>query len=371
VIRVLYTIPNFDTAGSGKALLNIAEGLNKLRFEPHILCGHGRGNFFKTVEASGIPVHVFEYTSPMRPVVKGLRRCWEISRKFRAIGPDIVHSFHYSADYSEAVAAKMAGRKWVYTKKNMSWGGGSKNAWSVRSFLATRVVIQNTEMAGQFFANSKQKISLIPRGVDTGTFVNKSSNGTTPDVNQTVICVANLVPVKGVEVLIEAFIAAGCDSPKSAWRLKIVGEDQNEYGNRLKQKYESLIRSQKLVFTGKVSDVKTELESSEIFVLPTLREGRMEGSPVSLLEAMSMGLIVFGSEVPGITDQLKPLGDDRLFEPGNISMLAGKLRMHMEMSRECKKQLSEKIRAYCREEWDISLEVAQHERFYLEILEDA
>ena len=371
MIRVLFTIPNFDTAGSGKALLNIAARLDKQRFEPHILCGHDRGSFFKTVEASGLPVHVFEYTSPMRPVIKGLQSCWSTSRKIKAIDPDIVHSFHYSADYSEALAARMAGRRWVYTKKNMSWGGSSKNAWSLRSLLAARIVIQNTEMADRFFANSKGKTSLIPRGVDTGEFSRESTNGTSSNAKRTVICVANLVPVKGVEVLIEAFNAACSGSSKSDWRLKIVGDNQNKYGSWLKQKYEPLIRSQQLVFTGKVSDVKAELESSEIFVLPTLREGRMEGSPVSLLEAMSMGLIMLGSEVPGIVDQLKPLGEDHLFEPGNIPMLASKLRTHMEMLPECKKRLSERIRAYCRSNWDISLEVARHESLYLEMFGNA
>lgn len=57
-IRVLLTIPNFDTAGSGKALLNIALALDKDRFEPHILCRHDRGEFFEVVKESGIPVHV-------------------------------------------------------------------------------------------------------------------------------------------------------------------------------------------------------------------------------------------------------------------------------------------------------------------------
>ena len=94
----------------------------------------------------------------------------------------------------------------------------------------------------------------------------------------------------------------------------------------------------------------------------------MEGSPVSLLEAMSMGLVVIGSEVPGITDQLKPLGPDHLFEPGNISMLAEKLQKQMEMQPEDRVRLGEKIRDYCGSGWDISLEVARHEKLYLEML---
>lgn len=368
MIKVLFTIPNFDTAGSGRALLNIARGLDKRIFEPHILCRHEKGDFFRTVKESGIPIHVFEYTTPMRPVIKGLRECWKTSRRFKKINPDIIHSYHYAADYSEALAAKMAGCKWVYTKKNMNWGGGSKNAWHVRTYLADRIAVQNTDMVVQFFKNNQNKVSLIPRGVDTRVFWRENTSGSSAEAKRTIICVANLVPVKGVEVLIEAFKLLCVGTRYSFWQLKIVGDDRNEYGVQLKQTYDSLVKQQRLVFTGKCRDVKCELESSEIFVLPTLREGRMEGSPVSLLEAMSMGLIVVGSAVPGITDQLKELGEDHLFEAGNVWMLRDKLQKYMDMSPENRKSLSEKIRASCVSNWDIEFEIAKHEKLYLDLL---
>ena len=62
LIKVLFTIPNFDTAGSGKALLNIATRLNSNYFEPHICCFHNKGEFFQTVENSNIPIHIFQFT---------------------------------------------------------------------------------------------------------------------------------------------------------------------------------------------------------------------------------------------------------------------------------------------------------------------
>ena len=150
-IKILYSIPNFDTAGSGKALLKVAQNLNRDVFEVHIMCMHKKGEFFKVVKDSGIPVHIVQYTTPMKPYFKGLWNCFKISRVFKKIAPDIIHSFHYGADYSEPLAAKMAGIKWIYTKKNMNWGGASKNGWRVRSFLATKIIAQNTDMMDLFF----------------------------------------------------------------------------------------------------------------------------------------------------------------------------------------------------------------------------
>src|SRR5690606_16468043 len=112
--------------------------------------------------------------------------------------------------YSEPLAAKMAGINWIYTKKNMNWGGVSKNAWHLRTYLATAVAVQNRDMLGEFFGNSNKAI-LIPRGVDVYTFKPTAQNRQLArewqiEPNHRVImCVANLVPVKGIEILLKAF----------------------------------------------------------------------------------------------------------------------------------------------------------------------
>ena len=54
--RILFTIPNFDTAGSGKALLNVAMNLDRNIFDPQICCAHDKGIFMKTVKASGLKI---------------------------------------------------------------------------------------------------------------------------------------------------------------------------------------------------------------------------------------------------------------------------------------------------------------------------
>ena len=99
-IKILYTIPNFDTAGSGKALLNIAIRLDKTKFEPHICCSHNNGDFFEKVKSSGIPVHIFQTTTLMKPRIKGLLNCLKIALYFKKLKFDLIHSFHYAPDYS-------------------------------------------------------------------------------------------------------------------------------------------------------------------------------------------------------------------------------------------------------------------------------
>jgi len=363
-IRILYTIPNFDTAGSGKALLNIALSLNKELFEAHILCLNTKGTFFKEVEKSGVPIHIFNYLAKERPFYKMLFDCWKISRKLKKINPDIIHSFNYTSNYTEAIAAKLAGIKWTFTKKNMSWGGSSKNSWKLRSLLANKIIVQNREMRKQFYSNSS-KTTLIPRGVFAERFKKNLPDSkikeqmNTLENQRVLICVANFVPVKGIEVLIDAFHKVHKDNPN--WVLWLVGDDQNDYGLQLKEKVKRFQLSDKIIFSGKQKDVTFYLNHAEIFILPTLDKG--EGSPVALLEAMANGKIVIGSKVAGIEDQLErfPL---HLFTPKDNNELAQKLIHFMKKSKVELTEIGIQFTKMVNEKYTIEIEVLKHENFY-------
>ena len=60
-IKILYIIPNFDTAGSGIHLLSIAKRLDSDLFEPQIACRFDRGGIFQEVRNTGIKIYLIDY----------------------------------------------------------------------------------------------------------------------------------------------------------------------------------------------------------------------------------------------------------------------------------------------------------------------
>lgn len=367
-IKILYTIPNFDTAGSGKALLNLALGLDKEKFEAEILCLHSKGAFFETVKNSGIPVHIFDYLPKERPIWKMFLECWKVSRKFKAIHPDIIHSFHYSSNYTEALSAKLAGIKWTFTKKNMSWGGSSKNSWKLRSFFANKIIVQNTDMIQEFYPTSK-KLSFIPRGVVIEKFKKDIPKSEIRSLMETdkdkriLIAVANLVPVKNIELLIHAFKNIHEDFQN--WMLWIIGDTNSEYGKKMMDLVAENQLESKIKFSGKQLNVVDYLNHAEIFILPTSSKG--EGSPVALLEAMANEKVVLGAEVPGIKDQL--FGKEaHLFHPNNVDELANKLQFFMCNSIEENNQIGKEFSQFATENYSIQTEIEKHEKHYLELM---
>ena len=362
--KILFTIPNFDTAGSGKALLNICKRLDKKYFIPYISCSHSKGYLFKEVISSGIPFYLNENQVEMKPRLKGAIKCYQLSKFFRKINIDLIHSFHYGPDYSEALAANFAGVPWIYTKKNMNWGGSSKNGWKIRSMLSSHILLQNRDMQKLFFQKYR-KTSLVPRGVNTDEFypmrkqlsLIRKHNILEDEI--VILSVANLSPVKGIDILIKSF--EKLSQKYKLIRLFIVGNKESDYGRRMEKIGKDSPFGLKIHFTGKIDDVIGYYSIADIFVLSTIKKG--EGCPVSLLEAMSCGIPPVASNVSGIKDVLDPF-PELLFSPGDVESLTGKLE-NLIITKEYK---NFPYRKYILKKHNINIEVENHEKIYKKLL---
>jgi glycosyltransferase involved in cell wall biosynthesis len=321
-IKILFTICNFDTAGSGKVLLDLATSLDKNIFEPEICCNHSKGKFFQVVKNSGLKVYIFDVSTSYYPLPSLLWRVWQKSRFFRKHKFDLIHSWHWNSDFTEPLAAKFAGVKFVYTKKAMGWGN---KAWHIRTYLSDQVVTINNEMNSLFYNNSKKAV-LIPIDLDSNHYKpdaiddKKTLNKSADDFF--LISIANFVPVKGIEYLIDAVDI--CKDKIPDLKVLLVGDDQNEYGKHLHELVEKKQLNSIITFEGKVLDVRPYLDIADIFIIPSKDEGKKEGMPMAPVEAMAHKTIVLGSDITGINFILKD-SPDLLFNPNSPEALAEKI----------------------------------------------
>ena len=371
-IKILFTIPNFDTAGSGIHLFSIAKILDKNIFNVEIACKHDRGIFFQVVKNTGIKIHFIDLYKKSRPIKTMLFECYKLAKQFKKINPDIIHSYHYLADYTEPIAARMAGIKWVYTKKNMSWEGPSYRAWRLRSFIANGIIAQNSDMMQLFFHRYKE-VKLIPMGINVNDYEKQSLNQEIVkqwSINaetRIIMTVANMVPVKGIEILIKVF--ENISHRYKNWKLIIVGNDSTDYAIGLKEYVQNkshLIN--KIIFTGEQKNVSELLSLAEIYVQPTLDIGRKEGGPIATLEAMANGKVILGSNISGIRDQLLNKFPDHLFSAGDINELEAKLEKFMSKSKAENENIGGKFLNYVKKEFDILIQKMKTEEFYLNLI---
>lgn len=358
-IRILYTIPNFNTAGSGKVLYDLAKGLDVERFEVSIACNHSKGEFFEEVRALGLPIYLIDATVPLRPYHNLIYRVKRFKDFIKIHQFDIVHSWHYSSDWTEVLAVRMVGVKWLYTKKAM---GFKTIHWKIRSYLANFIITINDEMQA-YFPYKKQQ-ALIPLGIDTNyynsdLFESKQSVG---NGGFHIITVANLVPVKGIQILIRAIHLLKDQSIK----LTVLGDYHNHYGTVLKALSDELGMQNQVSFVSKQLDVRPFLASSDLYVIPTLDEGRKEGMPMALVEAMAMGIPVLGSDISGINYVLKDF-QELLFRASDFEHLSSKIEVFYKKSKEERLLIGKALRDYCETHFSMEVFINAHERLYLEL----
>lgn len=365
MIRILFTIPNFITAGSGGAMLNIVSRLDRKVFEPAVCVLKRGGKLDKVVEEMGIPLIEAPFVVGARPYSTLLWRAWKAARMFRTYRFDLWHSFHYGDDYTEPLVAYLSGtRAWVYTKKNMNWRG---RAWKVRSVLARGIAAQNSRMVGEFFYERRfrRKTFLIPRGVDTVKFQPgaaprldmRGKLGTPPDA-KVILAVGHVLPVKGHDLLLESvrgmagveiWIAGALADPSQAEKVRRLAESDGLAG--------------KVRFLGNVGDVAGLHMEADLFVHPSSQEG----CPVALLEAMASGMACIATDVAGSQDVIESGKSGLLVPPLDTGALRASIQRVL--SDETLRQgLGTEARRRIVEQYSIEREVAQHEEMYLRVL---
>lgn len=357
-IKILFTIPNFDTAGSGKVLYDLAKGLDKNHFEIHIACSHSKGAFYQEVEQLGLPIHIIETTCKLRPYFSLYKRLQPYKNFIKKHKFDVVHAWHWSSDWTEVLSAKWGGAKYIYTKKAMTWG--SKH-WKIKSFLADFIITINEEMKNYFPYKKQQK--LIPLGLDTDYYSPNHFPERAKTEKLHIISIANLVPVKGIEVLIDA--VNRLNNPNV--ELIIVGDDQSDYAQKLKQKVKTLKKESDIKFLGKHTDIRPFLAQTDLYVIPTLNEGRKEGMPMALVEAMSMAVPVLGSDISGINFVLRDFSE-LLFPAADSKVLSEKINSFFLKPKSEKQKIGYDLRNYTVQNFSLNRFISEHEKLYLSLV---
>ncbi len=367
-IRILFTIPNFISAGSGGAMLNIVKRLDRSRFAPAICVLRKGGALDAAVEGMGIPFLEAPMLVEPRPLWSLPARVLRAAAVFRPHGFQVWHSFHYADDYTEPLVARAAGaRAWVFTKKNMGW---NRRSWFLRSALAGRIAAQNTNMLKEFFRGPlfARKTSLVPRGVDTKRFTGEVPHRLAlrgrfgvSESSLLVGCVANLLPIKGQGTLIQAIARVpGTHAVLAGPRLDAA------YASGLERLAEELRVAERVHFMGPVTEVPALLSELDVFVLPSMPPG--EGSPVALLEAMSSRRACIASDVPGCRDLLVPGRSGALVRPGDPGALADALASLA--SSGVRASFGEEARRRVLERYTIEQEARAYEQLYLDLAKE-
>jgi len=160
------------------------------------------------------------------------------------------------------------------------------------------------------YLDNIDKVSLPARTYPFGT------GGPVQNGDLVITCIAELHPRKGQKYLIKAFKKLQAEMPKL--HLMLVGTGPNEAN--LKSRYANIPN---LHFLGWRDDIPQILKSSDIFVLPSLKEA----FGLVLIEAMASGTAVIATDNGGPKDIIEDGKSGYLIPPANIDRLVDAIQI--------------------------------------------
>jgi len=288
-------------------------------------------------DAEGILIYFQQYNHMFNCFIALIKPMWKLRKKY-----DYVHNFNSGFAFNRVsiLIAKILGKK-VVTETSLvgdddplslgrfkDWKDYFKPKFIRYLFykMADRYV-SKSEVITDIFQKSEipmKKVVQIPYSVDVTRFKPVDSLKKKELRNKLniwkdgiiILFVGGINERKGVHLLVDAFIKIEKKYP--GLRLLIVGPTYKydpKYICAIKDKIKATALGDKICLSGNnVNNVEEYMQCSEIFVLPS----RQEGFPISIIEAMSSGLAVIGSDISeisraqivnGIDGYVFPVGD--------------------------------------------------------------
>ena len=252
------------------------------------------------------------------------RLAFDLRRIIREIKPDLIHA---GPIQNCAFLAVLTGFRPILT---MSWGydlvmEADKNAWTrwvtrytlKRSAFFTSDANVSREKAISFGMKPERTI-IFPWGTDIEHFTPKKFNRSTVQAF-TLFCSRTWEAIYGVDVLAKAFVKVAAVDP----HVNLILLGGGSQGAHLRQIFMNGGVLDRVHFGGQVGqrDLPRWYHMSDLYISPS----HVDGSSVSLMEALASGLPCLVSDIPGNREWIEEGLNGWLFRDGDVDDLAGKI----------------------------------------------
>lgn len=298
-MKILQVLPYFCFGGAEIMCENLTRAQLALGQDVTVVCLYNRPTpISRRMEQAGVRILWLDKQPGL-----DLSMVPKLRRVFRQERPHVVHTHLDVIKYAAAAAHMEKIPCCVHTVHSVAdkEAEGRIQKWINNAYFRlgwSLPVGLSREVRGsiaEFYGLEKEKIPMIPNGIDLSRCRPKDSYGLGQTVN--LVHVGRFDVPKNHEGLLRAF--QKLHSRDGRWRLTLVGDGD------LRPAMEELARELDILrwvdFCGMRQDVYPYLQQADIFILPSL----YEGNPMTIIEAMGTGLPIVASRVGGIPDMLE------------------------------------------------------------------
>jgi glycosyltransferase involved in cell wall biosynthesis len=309
-LRILEVVGSLSMGGAERVALELAAGLPSPEFQTELLCAgptvETSGDFERTIETEargrGVTVHRVRFASPLER--EGRRRLVQF---LLAGNYDVVHIHNRPQDWQLVTLCRALGLRAVYTL-HLPYERGRRRkhrlARLAAAHLASGIVCVSRAVADHVTPIEHippSKVRVIYNGIRTDRYkplspvdrrAKRSELGLGDD-DVAWICVGRLDEQKGHRYLLDAVAALPASS---RGRVFLAGD--GVLRPALEEQVRALGIGQRVTLLGPRTDVPALLGAADAYICSSLQEGH----PLSVLEAMVVGLPVVAPRIAAVTE---------------------------------------------------------------------
>lgn len=328
--------------------LTALAGLDRTKYEVRICCLERKGPLGEQAERLGFPVDVLH----RRDSLYNLCTTYSLFRYLKARRFLIVQSSLFRANFHARIAAKLAGVPVIIAEEHGEHYQFNRAKLlpymltdNILSLLTDKIICCAQEMRKsltQIEHISPDKIEVIFNAINEKELIPQKTKDQMKkelgiDKDSVVIgTVGTLSLAKAQDMLLRAFAEIARDFVDQAVLL-VVGDGPRK--SELQEYARELGIARKVLFTGSRLDIADLLNAMDMFVLSS----KKEGLPITLLEAMYMGVPCIVPRIGGIPEVIADGKNGYLFAFADAADLSRKMQTVLK-SREAAQAVAEAAR---------------------------
>ena len=337
-MRVLFWSELFSPAigGAERLALRLLPALRERGHELAVITQHAVGEAPNVAQLGDVPIHRIGFTAGLRTrqvdlLVTARRQIRALRREFR---PDLVHHWlpgpSLALEYETAAVHPAPRLLTTHNSPAQLWPaqdtsalapatGGTLDRWLTEAAWVTTCAPAHLHDLRARLPTLTARSSSIANALEPPIGAARPL----PWAPASLLYLGRLVPLKGVDLALDAFARATTSHP--AVRLTIAGDGPERAS--LERRAAALGLAERVDFLGWVepSRVDSVINSATILLMPS----HVEGLPLVALEAAQRGRPVVGTTIPGLmeiivdgaTGLLTPAGDSAAFARAIMTLL--------------------------------------------------
>ncbi len=363
-LRVMFVITSMPVGGAETLLVNLIRGLDPARFVAELCCLKERGPLGELL-AGEIPVHRGLLSNKFE--IRVLPRLRALIRRGRidavvTVGAGDKMFWGRLAAWLEGVPVILA------ALHSTGWPdtiGRLNRLLTPVTDAFVGVATPHGDYLTQVEGFPARQVRVIPNGVDVDRFrqrpgwrlASREAFGLDPDA-PVVGIVAALRAEKNHLLFLQVAARLRCELPNAQFVIAGDGPQRQE----IERAAARANLTQCVHLLGSRSDIPEVLAALDVFLLTS----RMEANPVSILEAMAMGLPVVATDVGSVSETVRPGVTGFLASAGEAEELAGYCAQLLG-NRELARRIGSSGRELVSEKWSLEAMIGGYQDLIGEI----